>query len=110
MMKKTFQVLKDRPQLPVILTRDPVCAAADFDAPHEKRVKIHSFVDAEALAREASSGYLASVAGVGHSWIYVLNEIKIAEITTTEIKPMVQEAIFNEDNRIHFVYKSASYR
>jgi hypothetical protein len=109
MMKKTFQVLKDRPQLTVILTRDSVCAADDFDPPHEKKVKIHSFVDPEALAREASSGYLPSVAGVGHSWICVLNEIKIAEITTTEIKPMVREAIFNEDNRIHFVYKSANY-
>ncbi len=109
LMKKKFQVLKDRPQLSVTLTRDSVCASDDFNAPHEKRIKIHSFVDPEALAREASAGYLPSVAGIGHSWVCVLNDLKIAEITTTEIKPMVQEAIFNEDNRIHFVYKSASY-
>jgi hypothetical protein len=108
-MKKAFQVLKDRPQISVILTRDSVCAADDCDAPHEKTIKIHSFIDPEALAREASSGYLPSVAGIGHSWICVLNNIKIADIKTTEIKPLVREAIFDEKNRIHFIYKSAKY-
>lgn len=106
-MKKIFQVLKDRPRLPVLLTRDSVCAADDFYAPHEKRIKIHTFVDPEALTREASAGYLPIVSGVGHSWICVLNDIKIAEIKTTGIQPLVREAIFNENNRIHFIYKSA---
>jgi hypothetical protein len=109
LMKKAFQVLKDRPQVSVILTRDSVCAADDCDAPHEKTIKIHSFIDPEALAREVSSGYLPSVAGIGHSWICVLNDIKIAEIQTIEIQPLVREATYNEINRIHFVYKSATY-
>jgi hypothetical protein len=109
MMKKAFQVLKDRPLISVILTRDSVCAVDDCDAPHEKAIKIHSFIDPEALAREASSGYLTNVAGIGHSWICVLNNIKIAEIKTTEIQPLVHEATFDEKNRIHFVYKSATY-
>ena len=109
MMKKAFQVLKDRPQISMILTRDSVCAADDCDAPHEKTIKIHSFIDPEALAREVSSGYLLCVAGIGHSWICVLNNFKIAEIKTTEIQPLVREANFDENNRIHFVYKSATY-
>jgi len=108
-MKKAFQVLKDSPQITVVLTRDSVCAADDCDAPHEKTIKIHSFVDPVPLAQESSSGYLPNVSGVGHSWICVLNDIKIAEIKTTGIQPLVREASFSENNRIHFVYKSASY-
>lgn len=108
-MKKTFQILKDRPQIPVVLTRDSVCAADDCDAPHEKTIKVHSFIDPEALASETASGYLPNVAGVGHSWICVLNDIKIAEIKTTGIQPLVRETTYDEKNRIHFVYKPASY-
>jgi len=89
-MKKAFQVLKDRPQIPVVLTRDSVCAADDCVAPHEKTIMAHSFTDPEALAREIESGYLPNVAGVGHSWICVLNYIKIAEIKTTGIQPLVR--------------------
>jgi hypothetical protein len=108
-MKKAFQVLKDRPQITVVLTRDSVCAADDCDAPHEKTIEVHSFTDPEALARETASGYLPNVAGVGHSWICVLNDIKIAEINTTDIQPLVRETMFGETNRIYFVYKSANY-
>ena len=108
-MKSAFEILKDRPRIRVIFTRDSVCAGDDCDAPHEKTVSIQSFVDPEALAREASSGYLPSVAGVGHSWICILNGIKLAEIKTTGIEPLVQEFRFEEHNRIHFAYKAASY-
>ncbi len=108
-MKSAFQVLRDRPQVPVILTRDSVCAGDDCEAPHERKIVMHSFLDPEALAREASSGYLPSVAGIGHSWICVLNDVEIAEIKTTGIQPLVREVAFGEDNRIHFVYKSATY-
>lgn len=106
-MKKEFQVLKNRPEVSVVLTRDSVCAGDDCDAPHEKTIRIRSFVDPAALAREASSGYLPSVAGVGHSWICVLNEIRIAEIKTDGIQPLVREAEFGDSNRIHFTYVSA---
>ena len=61
-MKAEFQVLKARPKIPVVLTRDSVCAGDDCDAPHEKTVEVYSFVDSEAFAREISSGYLPSVA------------------------------------------------
>lgn len=93
----------------VVLTRDSVCAGDDCAAPHEKVVKIHSFVDPEAMAKESSSGYLPTVAGVGHSWTCVFKDIEIAEIKTTGIRPLVREVTFGEDNCIHFVYKSATY-
>ena len=106
-MNKAFQVMKDRPQISVVLTRDSVCAGDDCDAPHEKTIQVYSFSDPEVLAREAASGYLPSVDGAGHSWICVLNDIKIAEIKTSEIQPLVRETTFQETNRIHFVYKLA---
>jgi hypothetical protein len=108
-MKHPFQVAKNESQIAVILTRDSVCAGDDCDAPHEKTIRTHSFTDPVVLARETSSGYLPSVAGIGHSWICVLNKIQIAEITTTEIRPLVQEAKFGDSNRIHFIYRSATY-
>ena len=108
-MKKAFQILKDRPKISIALTRDSVCAADRCDAPHEKAINIHSFVDPVHLAQETSSGYLPSVSGVGHSWICLLNDVKIAEITATGIQPFVREASFSKKNKIHFVYKSASY-
>jgi hypothetical protein len=77
-MKQAFQILKDKPQTTVVLTRDSVCAGDDGDAPHEKTITTHSFTDPVVLARETSSGYLPSVAGIGHSWICVLNEIQNA--------------------------------
>jgi hypothetical protein len=108
-MKKAFEILKDRPTISVVLTRDSVCAGDDCAAPHERTIRIHSFVDPEALARETASGYLPTVAGIGHSWICILNDIKIAEITTTGIRPLVRESVFAEDNRIRFVYRAANY-
>ncbi len=108
-MKKAFEILKDRPTISVVLTRDSVCAGDDCDAPHERTIRIHSFVDPEALAREAASGYLPTVAGVGHSWVCILNDIKIAEISTTGIRPLVRESVFAEHNRIRFVYRAATY-
>lgn len=108
-MKKAFQILKDKPKISIVLTRDSVCAADDCDAPHEKAINIHSFVDPVHLAQESSSGYLPSVSGVGHSWVCLLNDVKIAEIKADGIQPLVREASFNENNRVHFVYKSASY-
>ena len=40
-MKAEFQVLKARPKIPVVLTRDSVCAGDDCDAPHEKTVEVY---------------------------------------------------------------------
>ena len=108
-MKRKFSILKDRPKLSIRLTRDSVAAGDDCDAPHQKRVSIRSFTDPIPLARESSSNYLPNVAGVGHTWICVLNDVEIAAIKTNIIQPLVNEAIYEEDNHIHFVYKSATY-
>ncbi|WP_126456273.1 hypothetical protein [Sulfuriflexus mobilis] len=108
-MKKEFSILKDRPEVPITLTRDSVAAGDDIDAPHEKKIKIKSFTDPVVLAREASTSYLPNVAGSGHSWICVLNKIEIAEIKTNEIQPLINEAEYSDKNNIHFIYKSARY-
>jgi hypothetical protein len=108
-LKKAFRILKNRPTISIVLTRDSVAAGDDCDAPHEKTIKIHSFVDPVDLARESSSGYLPNVSGVGHSWICVLNDIKIAEIKEASIQSLVKMIEFKENNRIHYKYKSARY-
>ena len=70
--------------------------------PIENPINIPSFVDPETLARETSQGYLPSVAGVGHSWTCLLNEVEVAEIRTTGIEARVQEISYDEHNRIHY--------
>jgi hypothetical protein len=107
-MKAEFQILKARPKIQVILNRDSVCAGDDCES-HEKTVEVYSFVDPEAFAREISSGYLPSVAGVGHSWTCVLNGVRMAEVTSSGIRALVRESPFSDENRAHFVYHSATY-
>lgn len=108
-MKAEFQILKSRPKIHVVLTRDSVCAGDDCDAPHEKTIEVHSFVDPEAFAREVSSNYLPSVAGIGHSWTCVLNGVKMAEIGHSGIRPLLGESPFSEENRAHFIYHAARF-
>ena len=108
-MKAEFQVLKAKPKIPVVLTRDSVCAGDDCDAPHEKTVEVHSFVDPEAFARAISADYLPSVAGVGHSWTCVLNGVRIAEVTNSGVRSLVRESPFSDENRAHFVYHSSRF-
>ena len=107
-MKVEFQVLKARPRIRVVLTRDSVCAGDDCDA-HEKTVEVYSFVDPEAFARAVSADYLPSVAGVGHSWTCVLNGVRIAEVANSSIRALVRENPFSEENRAHFVYHSSRF-
>jgi hypothetical protein len=108
-MKAEFQIFKARPKIEVLLTRQSVCAGDDCDAPHEKTVEVYSFLDPEVFAREISSGYLPSVAGIGHSWTCVLNEIKIAEISHSGIRALIRENVFSEKNHAHFIYHSAQF-
>ena len=108
-MKAAFEVLEGRERIPVTLTRDSVCAGDDCDAPHEKSVKAYSFLDPVAFAQAISSGYLPSVAGVGHTWTCVLNGVQIAEITNTGLVPIVRTTSFADANEVHFVYHSATY-
>lgn len=108
-MKAEFQILKAKPKISVVLTRDSVCAGDDCDAPHEKTVEVYSFVDPEAFARAISAGYLPSVAGVGHSWTCVLNGVRVAEVTSSGIRALIRESPFSEENRAHFVYHSSTF-
>ena len=107
-MTAQHAVLEGRPRIKVFLNRDSVCMGDDCE-PHAKTVEIDSFVDPVVLAEELSSGYLPSVAGIGHTWTCVLNGVQIAEIATSGIRPLVRESPFSDENRVHFVYHSATY-
>lgn len=107
-MKAEFKVLKERPKIQVVVNRDSVCAGDDCES-HVKTVEVYSFVDPEVLARELSSGYLPSVAGIGHTWTCVLNGVKIAEIAHSGIRALVRESPFSGENRAHFIYHSAAF-
>ena len=83
-MKKAFEVLRGRPMLHVRMTRDSVCAGDDCDAPHERTVSVHSFVDPSALVSHLASGYLPTVNGLGHTWDCMLNGQLIATISLND--------------------------
>lgn len=108
-MKTEFRILKNRPRIRVALTRDSVCAGDDWSGPHDKTVEVYSFLDPDVFAKEVSSGYLPSVAGIGHSWMCVLNGTSIAVLTTSGIRALVQDSPFSDENRVHFSYHSAAY-
>jgi len=108
-MKAAFEILKDRPKVSVVLTRDSVCAGDDCDAPHEKKIEVHSFLDPLTFVTAVSSGYLPSIAGVGHTWTCTLNGKGIAEIAVTNTKALIREIPFEEKNCVHFIYHSARY-
>jgi hypothetical protein len=106
-MKIAFEVLKGRARVPVSLTRDFVCAGDDV-VDHQKSVEEYSFLDPVAFAQAISSGYLPSVAGVGHTWTCVLNGVKIAEISTTGIRALTRTTPFADVNKAHFIYHAAN--
>lgn len=107
-MKRAIEVLKDRPKLNVRMTRDSVCAGDDWDAPHERTVSVHSFVDPTALVSHLSFGYLPTVNGLRHTWDCMFNGHLIASISPTDISPKVAEVTYAEANHVHFVYNSAT--
>jgi len=108
-MKGEYQVLRSRPRLSIILTRDSVCAGDDVDAPHEKLVETHSFLDPVALAVELATGYLASVNGIGHSWECLLNGKRIAVVLPNGTATQTADLEYQESNRVHFKYISARF-
>jgi hypothetical protein len=108
-MKKAFEVLRNRPRVQIRVTRDSVCAGDDCEAPHEKTVSVHSFVDPTALVSHLASGYLPTVSGIGHTWDCLLNGILIATVSVGGISPHVAEVIFGENNDVHFAYHAATY-
>jgi len=108
-MSQEFRILKARPKIPVVMTRDSVCAGDDCDAPHEKKMEVTSFLDPAAFTKALATGYLASVAGIGHSWSCMLNGVKIAEVRHSGIHPCVAETPFSDENQVHFIYHSATF-
>jgi hypothetical protein len=108
-MKVAFHILKDKPTVRLVLTRDSVCARDDCDAPHHKEAEIHTFLDPVAFAGAAAADYLPSVAGIGHSWTCILNGLKIATIRTSGIQGLVRETQFTDHNKVHFTYHAATY-
>ena len=108
-METELEMTKGRPKIQVVLTRDSVCAGDDGDAPHGKNVEVYPFLDPEAFAKEISAGYLPSVAGVGHSWTCVLNDVGVAEIRHSGIEALVHDNSFLGVNHVHFVYHSARF-
>lgn len=107
-MKIEVKIHRDQPKVTITLTRDSVCAADDADAPHEKSVRIHSFVDPLVLAGETYTGYFPHVNGTDHHWICILNGNRIATIEGRgKITPLVPEIVYQTVNRIHFLYMSA---
>ena len=107
-MQKAFHILKGKPTITVRLTRDSVCAGDDCDAPHEEYREINSFVDAEVLASNLSSGYLPSVSGDSHTWNFFLNDQLIAIIKTDSIVTKISKVDYAETNHIHFKYNSST--
>ena len=110
-MKQAFRVLKERPTVTLRLTRDSVAAGDDVDAPHERQVEVHSFVDPVALVNHLHSGYLPTVAGIGHSWSCKLNGHRIATIqgNGVSVQAEVREVRYEDGNHVHFSYSSARW-
>jgi hypothetical protein len=101
--------MPDHQNIKVTLKRDSVCAGDDADAPHERAVEVFPFVDTRSFVEQFSTGYLASVDGVGHSWSVFLNGQHIATMTVHDIEPKVPKLSFEDENSLFFKYHSATY-
>ena len=108
-MPMQFQVLRDRPDVSIKVTRDSVCAGDDCHAPHEKMVKMPTFTDPHVFTSHLSSSYLPSVAGIGHTWDCLLNGNLVGSISTKGFQPKVHEIEYADENHVHFSYHSAAY-
>lgn len=108
-MKKEFTILKNKPNVEIRITRDSVCMADDCNAPHEIKITQSSFIDPEVFIRNIYSGYLPSIAGVGHTWECFLNETLVGIISINQIVPRVIHIEYRTENHVHFKYNSATY-
>jgi len=107
-MKVESEVLKSRPRILFRLDRDSVCAGDDCES-HEASVEADSFTDPIALAEALSSGYLASVAGVGHWWECILNGTVIAKVFFNGKAEKIGEVRYKDENSVYFKYHSATF-
>ena len=108
-MKAVFSILKDKPNIKLTLTRDSVCAGDDCDAPHTKKVVVHSILDSVVFVKSVASGYLPSIAGAGHSWTCSLNGQRIGVVRSSGIDELIPQVSFLKENTVHFSYHSATY-
>ena len=99
----------ENPRAPFILTRDSVCMGDDIHAPHERVVEVPHLPDPVAFTRSVAVGYLASVAGIGHTWTCLLNDAPIAEVSVFGVRPLTSTVSFAAINRVHFYYHAAAY-
>ena len=106
-MQKEFAFLKNSPKISVTVTRDSVCAADDCNAPHEKTVRMLSFLDPIAFIRELLVSYsLPGISGGEATWTCHFNGKKIAVIAQQWASPrsLISEMTFLEKNKMHFEY------
>ena len=108
---KRDPVLESESAVSVRLTRDSVCAGDDVDAPHERQAEVPRFTDPAELAAHLQSGYLARVAGRGHSWSCRLNGRLVATVHGNGERILAQtgELSYEPVNSVHFAYHSASW-
>ena len=108
-MKKEFSIIKNRPKINLELSRDSVCAGDDIDAPHKKVITQPSFTDPVAFINHISTGYLPTVAGVGHTWDCLLNGKVVGTVSVTKTISKIRDIQYKDENSIHFRYNSATY-
>jgi hypothetical protein len=93
----------------VSVTRDPVCMADDAESPHETRIEMPAFVDPEEVVM-MTYGIIPNVNGYKHSWTCKLNNLPIAEISSSmEINSLVNQTSWLDENHIHFAYHSSQF-
>ena len=107
-MKLPLSEEKDGTPVRVLLTRDSVCAGDDCES-HDRSIATPRLSDPVDFARAVSTGYLPSVAGIGHTWTCELNGRKIAEIGVSSVRPLVDALTFADANTVHFIYHPATY-
>ncbi len=106
-MKSGYSILRDRPKLRVIVTRDSVCAGDDVMAPNQKEIEIHSFTEPEDFIRAVAYEYgMPQIQGGRATWEVLLNDRKIGVIAQewAAPRPTVREIHFDQENRVHLHY------
>jgi hypothetical protein len=92
------------------LSRDSVCMGDDaYD--HTQIVRIESMSDPIDEIMAIAKGYLAIIAGRGHSWDCYLNNTRIAAIegNCVRIKQLSPDVTLESGDTLYFGYNSASY-
>ena len=97
------------PEIQIILSRDSVCIGDDiYD--HTKTITIAPLRSTTETIMCIAKDYLPHVAGNGHAWDCILNEITCAVINGNCKKvTCTADVTFLETNSLYFKYHSATY-